>query len=384
MISQTGQTLRQLLGTALLLGVACGVVAQSADIDSTTEDLDRLVRKINEIEKDLSNKERQRAQWELDLQDEDQAVARIAGEVEKAGEQLASTNHAIAEVEAEQQQLERKRIRQAEKIAEHLAASYRMSGEDYVKLLLNQRSPEQLNRLMRYHRYFTNARMAVIDDYQATLDAMADNRFRLETQREDAEAKQRELAERQRNLGRQRKSREAMIAELNAQVEDQAAQLRRLNNDRTRLEALLAELKRRSTELDGDAFVARKGQLPWPLKGRLVNAFGASRADGRLSWTGVVIAADEGDPVQAVFRGRVVFANSLRGFGLLTIIDHGGGYLSLYGHADMLMKTEGEWVESGETIARAGNSGAQTRTGLYFEVRHNGVARDPIGWLAKR
>ena len=384
MISHARQSLGGLLAALWLLGGAYGVAAQSADIDSTSEDLDRLVRKINEIEKDLSNKERQRAQWELDLQDEDQAVARIGLEVEEAAEQLAATNRAIAEVEAEQQQLETKRIDQAQKIAEHLAASYRMSGEDYVKLLLNQRSPEQLNRLMRYHRYFTEARMAVIDDYQVTLDAMADNRFRLETQREDAEAKQRELAERQRNLGRQRKSREAMIAELNAQVEGQSAELRRLNNDRKRLEALLAELKRRSTELDGDAFAARKGSLPWPLKGRLVNAFGASRADGRLSWTGVVIAADEGDPVKAVFRGRVVFANSLRGFGLLTIIDHGGGYLSLYGHADMLMKTEGEWVESGETIARAGNSGAQVRTGLYFEVRHNGVARDPIGWLAKR
>ena len=88
--------------------------------------------------------------------------------------------------------------------------------------------------------------------------------------------------------------------------------------------------------------------------------------------------------MKAVFRGRVVFANWLRGFGLLTIVDHGGGYMSLYGHADILLKTEGEWVESGETIARAGNSGGRASTGLYFEVRHKGSARDPIGWLAKR
>jgi septal ring factor EnvC (AmiA/AmiB activator) len=130
--------------------------------------------------------------------------------------------------------------------------------------------------------------------------------------------------------------------------------------------------------------VARKGNLPWPLRGRVTNAFGQSRADGRLTWHGMLIAADEGTEVKAVFRGRVVFANWLRGFGLLTIIDHGGGYMSLYGHADVLLKTVGDWTESGEVIARAGKSGGQQLSGLYFEVRQKGVARDPIAWLQRR
>ena len=164
---------------------------------------------------------------------------------------------------------------------------------------------------------------------------------------------------------------------------DKTSERKRLEADRSRLEQLFAELSRRATELDGSAFVARKGRLPWPLRGRVTNAFGQSRADGRLTWHGTLIAADEGTEVKAVFRGRVVFANWLRGFGLLTIVDHGGGYMTLYGHADVLLKTVGDWTEGGEVIARAGKSGGQQISGLYFEVRQKGAARDPIAWLAK-
>jgi septal ring factor EnvC (AmiA/AmiB activator) len=383
LISSAPQMLR-LTTCCIILLLAALTAAGQSDLASTEQDIAKLIKAINGLETGIKGDEKRRAQAELDLQRVDKLVAQVAGEVEQARAKLADTNSKIAGIEAEQTQLDTQRRTQAEHIAEHLAASYRMSGEDYVKLLLNQQSPEQLNRLMRYHRYFTEARMEVIQDYQRTLDQMADNRFRLETQREDAQRKQRTLADEQRKLTRERAARETKITELTAQVESKSAQLRRLNNDRDRLETLLAELRRRATQLDGGAFVANRGKLPWPIMGRLVNAFGQSRADGRLSWTGIVIAADEGEPIKAVFRGRVVFADALRGFGLLTIVDHGGGYLSLYGHADILLKTEGEWVESGEVIARAGNSGAQARTGLYFEVRHKGVARDPIGWLAKR
>ena len=159
-------------------------------------------------------------------------------------------------------------------------------------------------------------------------------------------------------------------------------QRERLHTDRNRLEALLAELRRRATELDGSQFASRKGSLPWPVHGTVRSRFGQTRADGRLVWHGIVLAADEGTPVTSIFRGRVVFADWLRGFGLLTIIDHGSGYMTLYGQADVLSKTVGEWVESGEIIARAGRSGGKTISGLYFEVRQQGMARDPLRWLA--
>ena len=118
-----------------------------------------------------------------------------------------------------------------------------------------------------------------------------------------------------------------------------------------------------------------------PVKGRILHAFGSPRADNRLRWHGIDIQAQQGTPITAVFRGRVIFADWLRGFGFLTVLDHGSGYMSLYGHVDVLYKKEGDWVESGEPLAGAGNSGGRADSGVYFEIRHNGKALDPITWV---
>lgn len=369
----------------LMLGFCLPLAAaQETDPAAAEKALADKQKQISLIDDWMKKARRQQEDWARDLEEKDAEVAAIARQVEAAKKSLNEVNRSISQLETEQKELEASRALQAQRIGEHLAASYRMSGEDFVKLLLNQQSPDQLNRLMRYHRYFTDARMDVVDDYQQTLDTMANNRFRLETEREDAQEKQQKLSTEQQLLSRERAERKALLAELSAEFEDKTVQRDRLIKDSEQLEALLAELRRRSTELDGDAFAARKGSLPWPVTGKLSNAFGQPRADGRLKWTGVVIATDDDNPVKAVFRGRVVFARWLRGFGLLTIIDHGGGYMTLYGHNEVLLKTEGEWVEGGEIISQAGRSGGQSATGVYFEVRHKGAARDPIGWLAKR
>ena len=128
-------------------------------------------------------------------------------------------------------------------------------------------------------------------------------------------------------------------------------------------------------------FAAAKGTLPRPVRGKLRNSFGAKRSAGRLTWHGINFNARQGTAINAVYQGRVVFAEWLRGFGLMAIIDHGSGYMTLYGNADALLKQPGDWVESGEAVATAGNSGGQSRSGLYFEVRHKGQAQDPAAWL---
>ena len=133
--------------------------------------------------------------------------------------------------------------------------------------------------------------------------------------------------------------------------------------------------------LDGTDFREARGALPMPVAGRVRHAYGARRADGRLRWHGIDIDAPHGAPVTAVFRGRVVFADWLRGFGFLTVVDHGSDYMTLYGHVDVLHKKADDWVESGELIASAGNSGGMPEPGLYFEVRHKGQPKDPITWI---
>lgn len=366
----------------LLSGWAAG--AEPDDPAAAKKALDAVVERLNALDRWMNDAEKQRVRWQRDVQEKDNEVAAVARTVESANQALKKVEQEISTLAAEQKTLESRRAEQAARIGEHLAASYRMSGQDFLKLLLNQESPDTFERMARYHRYFTDARLEALDDYRQTLDDLADNRFQLETRADEERSRREELKTREQALVREREDRRGLIAGLDREMEDKTSERKRLEADRNRLEQLFAELSRRATELDGSAFLARKGSLPWPLRGRVTNAFGQSRADGRLTWHGMLIAAEEGTEVKAVFRGRVVFANWLRGFGLLTIIDHGGGFMTLYGHADVLLKTVGDWTEGGEVIARAGKSGGQQLSGLYFEVRQKGAARDPISWLQRR
>jgi len=371
-------------GLLLILPIVSGVAAELDDPAQAKKALDAVVEKLNALDRWMNDAEKQRVRWQREVQEKDREVAGVAKTVEDASRALKAVEQEIATLAAEQTTLEARRTEQAERIGEHLAASYRMSGQDFLKLLLNQESPDTFERMSRYHRYFTDARLEALDDYRRTLDALADNRFQLETRADEERAREKELKAREQALVKERRDRQTLLSELDQEMEGRTSERERLLADRARLEQLFAELTRRATDLDGSAFVARKGRLPWPLRGRVTNAFGQSRADGRLTWHGMLIAADEGTEVKAVFQGRVVFANWLRGFGLLTIIDHGGGFMTLYGHADVLLKTVGDWIEGGEVIARAGKSGGQQTSGLYFEVRQKGAARDPIGWLQRR
>lgn len=382
----------RIAGAACIAGAVCiGMTAphplqaaQSEDPATTRKALDAVVERLNALDKWMNDAEKQRVRWEKEVQQKDTEVAAVARRVEEASNGVRAVEVELDKLAAEQRKLDAQRAEQAGRIGEHLAASYRISGQDFLKLMLNQESPDTFDRIARYHRYFTEARLDLLDAYRGTLDELADNRFRLETRRDEASRRREELKKQEQALVKERESRKLLLADLGKEMESKTGERSRLEADRARLEQLFAELTRRATELDGGAFEARKGNLPWPVTGRVVSSFGQPRADGRLTWHGMLIAADEGTAVKSVFRGKVVFANWLRGFGLLTIVDHGGGYMTLYGHADVLLKTVGDWAESGEVIARAGKSGGQQRSGLYFEVRQKGVARDPIGWLQRR
>jgi len=370
-----------LLLTADLAGSAAAAPAEPAE---TRAALERITERLNDLDVWLDSAERKRAQWQREIQASDREVARLAREVEAAEAAVGEVQAELAALRRDQARLEARRLAQAEHIARHLASAQRLAGEDFVKLLLNQQSPETLDRMVRYHRYFTAARLATVAEYRNTLTALADNRTRLEARAAEAERRRGALAREQQALVAKRDERKALVARLAAETEDKQAERERLLADRERLETLLAEIQRRAQALDGRAFAQRRGSLPWPLTGRVMNAYGQPRAEGRLTWHGLLVEADEGAPVKAVFRGRVVFADWLRGFGLLTIVDHGSGHMTLYGHADLLEKQVGDWVESGEVVARAGRSGGLGATGLYFEVRQDGQAADPIVWLARR
>ena len=351
--------------------------------NATAQQLKQTLEQLNALDQWFSDSERKRTRWLLDIQRSDLDIADLNRAVDTVHTEVNQTNKAIEEINLRNQQLQNKRALQAKLIGEHIAAAYRLSGQDFLKQLLNQESPDKFERMIRYHHYFSESRLQVLDEYKITLVTLQESNLELKSQREVLVAKQQRLVDEQKNLTTQRHSRAALISQLATETETKQEQYQRLDKDRGRLQQLLAELRRRANVLDGSNFVAAKGSLPMPVNGKIRHAFGNYRAEGRLRWRGIDIGANHGTPVRAVFRGRVVFSDWLRGFGLLTILDHGSDYMTLYGHADVLHKREGDWVESGESIASAGNSGGRTEPGVYFEVRHKGETLDPIGWVTR-
>jgi septal ring factor EnvC (AmiA/AmiB activator) len=359
-------------------------VNAAQDISKARRDIDGITKRLNDLDAWFSDATRRQRDLQKELRSTDQSIAGTSSDIRQIEDELKRLGKELTGLAEQMKQLNEQRDEQAQLVASHLAAAYRLSGEDFLKLVLNQQNPEQLDRMVHYHRYFSVARTEALTEYQATLAEIAANA-------EATRSREQALAEQQRNLDGEREElrskrhgRERLLVSLNSEMQGKSQERSRLAEDRKRLESLIAELQRRAQKAEATTFARSKGKLPWPSPGKLAHRFGEQRSGGLLKWQGIFIGAPEGAPVSAVHRGRVAFSDWLRGFGLLTIIDHGDGYMSLYAHSDVLYKQVGDRVDAGETIATAGRSGGQSESGLYFEIRTNGTATDPLAWLSRR
>ncbi len=378
-----------LLSTLLVSGLISTLHAAPANdagetTSGTREALNEVVEKLKSIEDWFSSSLEKRRNWQAEIKSTDLEISTVSKNIRELDSSLDEVAQSLNKLKAKQKQLENQKQKQAKLIVEHLSAAQRLSGQDFFKLLLNQESPDTFDRMIRYHSYFAEARSQVLAEFQTTLEAIEQNENTIVQRQSELETQQAQQNREKENLEKYRHEREAQLVGLSNQEQQKSSERDNLREDEKRLSALLDTLITRSQTLDGAAFKKAKGKLSWPLKGRVAHAFGRSRAGGRLKWQGIVIRAPQDTPIYAIHRGKVVFSNWLRGYGLLTIIDHGEGYMSVYAHADSLYKREGEWVDSGENIATAGRSGGQKDTGLYFELRASGHPQDPIAWLRPR
>ena len=367
----------------LLLVLWASLPATADEGRQAKAELDSVLAELNDLETWLSDAERRRLRWLKDVRERDRAVARLGAAARAAETALANIRDALADLQAEGRRLNAEREAEVRRLTSHLTAAYRLSGEQFIKLLFNQQSAESLERILAYHRFLSEARIQALDDLrQLALDIERNGealRAQQVAERRDLE----KLRTRRQAVQAERQARDALIAALDREFEDKENRRNRLLADRQRLQKLIDQIERRSTPGVG-RFTARKGQLAWPLRGELAGRYGQPRADGDATWQGLLLNAPTGTDVIAVHGGRVVFADWLRGFGHMAIIDHGDGYMTLYGHADQLAKKVDDLVEAGEVIAHAGQSGGTAVSGIYFEVRHQGRAVDPQPWLAAR
>jgi septal ring factor EnvC (AmiA/AmiB activator) len=372
------------------LAIAAGCLAPLAaaphaesDARKAEEQLQAVKAEIERVTREVSTEQVERDRLTRELRGAELSVA-------QARDALADVRHERAEDAARRAALAgEKRARETQldqnraALAGQMRAAYLIGRQEPVKLLLNQKDPALAGRMFAYYSYFGRARAGQIRLIEDDVRRLAE----LDAQLEAEDAKLAQLEEQQRaqlnQLEQARERRSHVLVSLEAQSRSRAQNLERLRAQQSGLEKLVRELRaamERFPVEGNDAFTRLRGKLAWPVSGRLVARFGDSRAGG-VRWDGVLVATERGAPVKAVCQGRVIYADWLPGLGLLTIVDHGDGYLSLYGHNERLYKAAGEQVAAGDTIAAAGDSGGSARPELYFEIRKAGKPVDPRPWF---
>jgi len=295
----------------------------------------------------------------------------------------------MADLDTQQQGLKAEIKKQNSAVSEQLAAAYKMGEQESIKLLLNQEDPQQLARLLKYYNYVLDARNEKIAQYLTDVGKLSTVQGEMIKQKRSLASAKAQLEKDQQQLLATSKRRQTALKQLNASLQNDKSKLNKLLKERGELEELLKNVRgvvkkmALATPPGGQSFASQKGMLRWPLKGKVAHSFGSQRS-GSLRWDGWLIGASIGEPVAAVHDGQVIFSNYMRGFGLLIILNHGDGYMTLYAHNEELLKDTGDWVLSNETIARAGDTGGLDNPALYFEIRKKGQPADPKKWLGKR
>ncbi len=367
------------------------MVQQTAAEPSETEaktKLEQVKRKIQTLQKQLRSTEGKREEQSQTLQQMELQIGALARRIRVTGQSLKRQQRRLSELEGERADARLRLDQHRSSLQSQLRAAYAMGRQEKMKILLNQQDPAVVSRVMVYYDYFNKARLVQMEQIRAGLQKL--NMIEQKIAREEQRLQQlqsKNLTQKQQ-LEAAQSGRKKIIASLNSRLKNKGQELQSLKTDEKQLQSLLEEIRQALVDIPINptahvSFQQRKGKLPWPSSGKLVASFGTTRELGKLKWDGVLISAPEGQEVRAIHHGRVAFADWLRGFGLLLIIDHGEGFMSLYGHNQSLFKETGEWVEPGEVVAQVGSSGGRSSSGVYFGIRHNGKPKNPTQWCRR-
>jgi septal ring factor EnvC (AmiA/AmiB activator) len=376
--------MRGLLAMALLLmslGVAAATEAEKQETEARIKALQADMARLQARMEQRADKQQALRQA---LKRSEQQISEVVARQRTLNQELAGLDTDLGQLKAHEAELEAALAQGAKRIREQLRAQYQQGRQPRLQLMLSESDPARAERLLAYFDALNRTMAEQIDTYRQQLMALDQTRTSAAQTVENMADTRQSLTEQETALQAARAERESALEKLKAAQQADRERLARLEGDQKQLQALLKEieaaLERARLATANQAFDKLKGELPWPIKGRLSRRFGDKVND--LAYEGVLIKASVGEEVRAVHAGRVVFADWLRGYGLLLIIDHGGGYMSLYGHNQSLLRDTGTWVRAGEVVATSGESGGYEDTGLYFAIRHRGRSIDPGQWLA--
>jgi len=365
------------------------MAADIVDLQATQKQLKELKSRMSKLEQRLNTARGEQGKLQAELARTERRISNLLGEIRDLERKITQSRQQLAELQSRELALSQELDQHKQQLAEQIRASYSIGENSSLRMLLALDSIEESERMLTYYNYFHQARterinsyLVLLEDLKQTREARTQENTRLQTSREQLERRQQALSE-------ARRSQQQTLAQLKKEIKTGESQLSRLNQDQKRLETLIKEVEQALADIpmpqSGQArdFREMRAKLSWPVRGKLLKQFSTRPDADGIKWNGIFIQSDRGTPVKAVHPGRVVFADWLRGFGLLVIVDHGKGYMSLYGSNQALYKQPGDWVQSGETLGSVGASGGQAESGLYFEIRHKGEPQNPLHWLAK-
>ncbi len=414
----------------ILLSCAFTVAVAADQRAQTKQEIAQAAKDIAELKKQLSKIQQEKSSAEQALKKTETEIGELEKQVDDLQQQEKKTEQELDLLDKQKKKLHSSRLDQQKLIAIQARAAYQAGQQEPLRLLLNQQQPEKFSRNLTYYQYIGKARQQQINQFNETIRQITNISAQITEQQNNLAEQRASLLSKQESLKTLRKQRQQKVASLsqqqrketqslNTRQADQAAlnkvlqtieatlarQAQEAREAERKRQRLIAEQQRQQAEqlLDrqpqpatgkqpqspmvstaithnGGNFSTVRGKLPWPVNGRLIARFGSPRGDTRSKWDGVLISSQAGTQVRAIHPGRVVFADWLRGAGLLVIVDHGDGYLSLYGHNQSILSRPGDMVQTGQAISTVGNTGGQDQAALYFAIRQKGKPADPTQW----
>lgn len=360
---------------------------QEGSEEQTRQQLDALRAEISEISQDLKLSRQRRGGLQSELRESELQLAKLKKNLLTTDREIVRIQGELKGLASELAKLRTAATNQQEAVAKEVRSLWASGKSSEVRLLLSQDDPQDLARLLAYHRYILEARSQVLQDYATTTRQLQESETEQSRQQVELTTYLDRLTQQTQAIELANNTRREVILKIEQDLKTDEQVLAARQRDELELQNLLNEIVEAAAQLitqaDVQSFEAAKGAMPWPVEGRLVHRFGNPRNQGKMRWQGVSLQAEAGSTVSAVHHGRVVFADWLRGSGLLLVLDHGEGFMSLYAHNDSLLREVGDWVEVGSAIATVGSSGGQDQASLYFEIRKDGEPTDPLAWVAR-
>ena len=362
-----------ILFSALVLSVpTISHAASSNELKGVKNEISRQKDSVSTQQKKLNELQNTLKKQELSISD-------LENQITKTKASLTTSNNNIKKIDAEIAQLNKLKQQQSDTLAELIKTYYVTQRAKTATSILNNGVEE--DRISQYFQHLAKARAITIDSLEQTRQALNKNQRQLQLEQQKIAQLLEQQTTKRNSLKQNQTQRSQTVNKIKKSISSDQVYLSELQRNETRLKAEIAKAaKRNAVPMDG--LIKQKGKLPWPIKGKLLHSYGSKQA-GQSNWNGIVIDADYGQAIKSVYPGTVVFAEYLRGYGLVVLLDHGKGDMTLYGFNQTLMKKEGDKVAAGETIALAGDTGGQSRPSLYFELRRNSKTQNPKSWLTR-